>query len=339
MKSIGHFIYSFSNELEAYLVASYCKMYALELGLSEYQAGLFNAAVSEITINAIRYASGGHAFISSTANNLGIEVIIEDHGQGITNLPEALMDGFSTFKDQSLGLGLGVARRCSDEMIINKSDETGTSITLRKFLPVSEEDILVRAISFPASNHINNGNAYVVKQYHGDTCLIALIDSHDSSSASERGRMIANRLAETVENHMCDSLGVILERCQNVFNEEPTVNGVLKISLLRVCSNYLDYLTLNTPPLHWLNYDERQSTNKSSPHTIEITSNEMGVTRVHRPNNFTCLLHSSGVNYEQQPNHKWDSGDAYTIATTIFNDCAYEDKDATVIVIRGIRHD
>lgn len=314
-------------------------MYALELGLSEYQAGLFNAAVSELAINAIRYASGGHVFISSTANNLGIEVIIEDHGQGITNLPEALTDGFSTFKEQSLGLGLGVARRCSDEMIINKSDETGTSITLRKFLPVSEEDILVRAISFPAANHIYNGNAYVIKQYHGDTCLIALIDSHDSSPASERGRMIASRLAETVENHMRDSLDVILERCQKVFDEEPTVTGVLKVSLLRVCSDYLDYLTLNTPSLQWLNCDERQSTNKPSPHTIVLTSNGMGVTRVRRPNNFTCLLHSSGVNYEQPPNQKWDSRDAYTIATTIFNDCAYEDKDATVIVIRGIRHD
>ncbi|MCG9680080.1 ATP-binding protein [Vibrio sp. Isolate24] len=339
MKNIEQCIYPFSNEVEAYLIASHCKMHALEIGISDYQASLFNAAVSEITINAVRYASGGYMFISSTSNHLGIEVTIEDHGQGIADLSQALTDGYSTFKDQSLGLGLGVAKRCSDEMVINKSDETGTSITLRKFLPVSEDDILVRAISYPAVNQIHNGNAYVVKQYHGDTCLIALIDSHDDNdSTQERGRLVANKLAEEITQHMAEPLEMIMDQCLSMFDHNEDITGQLKLSLMRICRDNLDFLVMNTPPLHWLSYDE--STLVSAPlcETKHFTHGVASHLRIPRPNHFTCLLHSSGVNIEPLTNQDWHEWDVYNIATTIFNDCAYEDKDATVIVIRGNRY-
>ncbi len=337
MKKIGPFVYSITSETDAYLVASQCRKHALELGLSEYQASLFNAAVSEIAINAVRYAHGGTISISSTQNNLGLEVTVEDQGEGIDDIEQALQDGYSTFKEQSLGLGLGVAYRCSDEILINKSDESGTSITLRKFLPVPENDIIIRAISHPAANQIYNRNTYLIRQYQGDTYFLALIDhSHVDLDFKKWHQSVNNIISDIITLNIKDALDSLLERCQDSLRNEGLDTYQIKICFIRINKNYIEHLSVNMHPIYWLNSVPSNLSSLLRSNSLDFHQRDFSYTCLQRPSKFTFLLHSRGVDITQlRSNQKWEDWDVYKIATTAFNDCALEYLDATVLVIRG----
>ena len=60
----------------------------------------------------------------------GIEVISQDEGPGIPDIPLAMQDGFSTYG--GLGGGLPGVKRLMDEFEITSS-ETGTKIVARKW--------------------------------------------------------------------------------------------------------------------------------------------------------------------------------------------------------------
>jgi len=143
-----HF-YSVKDLSDAYFISQKAKEFAFQMNFSEFECGMIGLATSEITTNVIRHATEGTVNIRQTNNNKGIEVIIEDKGLGIKNITEAISEGFSTFPG-GLGLGLGAVQRSIDEMIINKSNCTGTSITLRHYLPLS----IVILIATPSLSHM-----------------------------------------------------------------------------------------------------------------------------------------------------------------------------------------
>ena len=94
-------------------------------------------AVSELAMNIVKYAERGYVTVGviSQMGQLGIEVIAEDQGPGISNRLEALMDNMST--GGSLGLGLPGVRRLMDEFLMDSSEGFGTKIVTRKWMPVT----------------------------------------------------------------------------------------------------------------------------------------------------------------------------------------------------------
>jgi serine/threonine-protein kinase RsbT len=56
-----------------------------------------------------------------------------DHGPGISNIPRAMEDGYSS--GRGLGLGLPGARRLMDEFEIESKAEVGTTISMVKWAP------------------------------------------------------------------------------------------------------------------------------------------------------------------------------------------------------------
>ena len=103
----------------------------IKMGLVN-QTRLITAA-SELVRNMLRYANGGLCVIEvvSSGRINGVRMTFIDKGPGISNITEAMRDGFSTGK--SLGLGLPGAKRLVNEFGIESKVGEGTTVMILKW--------------------------------------------------------------------------------------------------------------------------------------------------------------------------------------------------------------
>jgi serine/threonine-protein kinase RsbT len=106
---------------------------AIELGFSAVDATFIATAVSELARNILAYARKGEITLRAVqrSNRKGIQVVASDDGPGISDIRQALRDGFST--SGSLGLGLPGVRRLMDEFGIMSQPGQGTTVTVKKW--------------------------------------------------------------------------------------------------------------------------------------------------------------------------------------------------------------
>lgn len=90
-------------------------------------------AVSELARNIFLYAQTGDVTARTIEQNgrKGIELQFRDDGPGITDLDQAMQDGFTT--SRGMGKGLPGARRLMDDFDIKTQAGAGTTITCRKW--------------------------------------------------------------------------------------------------------------------------------------------------------------------------------------------------------------
>lgn len=106
---------------------------ALETGLSLVDQTKIITAASELARNALDYGGGGLviAEVVESAGRRGLRLTFEDSGPGISDVDAALKDGFTTGK--GMGLGLGGAKRLSNEFFIQSSPGAGTKIIIARW--------------------------------------------------------------------------------------------------------------------------------------------------------------------------------------------------------------
>jgi serine/threonine-protein kinase RsbT len=110
---------------------------AVEIGLSLVEQTKVVTAASELARNMIDYGGGG----TMTAETLdgdtrkGLRLTFEDRGPGIPDIASALRDGFTT--GSGMGLGLGGAKRLSNEFDIRSAPGEGTRVTIVRWKGVS----------------------------------------------------------------------------------------------------------------------------------------------------------------------------------------------------------
>ena len=101
-------------------------------------------AVSEISRNAFRYASGGTVEYGVDDDAGTLRIVISDRGPGIAEL-RSILDG--TYKSTTgMGVGISGTQRLVDEFQIVSRPGAGTTVTLtkvlpRRALPVSPRDV------------------------------------------------------------------------------------------------------------------------------------------------------------------------------------------------------
>jgi serine/threonine-protein kinase RsbT len=106
---------------------------AAQCGLSSTDLAVVATAISELARNIVRYAVRGEILLRRVDNGTkrGIEVVATDDGPGISDVPLAMQDGYST--SGGLGLGLPGVRRLMDEFDIVSKLGKGTTVTVRKW--------------------------------------------------------------------------------------------------------------------------------------------------------------------------------------------------------------
>ncbi|MDQ7980145.1 anti-sigma regulatory factor [Paraburkholderia sp. SARCC-3016] len=106
---------------------------AIAQGFSLVDQTKFVTAASELARNTLIYGGGGDAQLSVLMNGTrkGLRISFIDQGAGIPDIERALQDGFTS--GSGLGLGLGGARRLSDEFDIQSEPGKGTTVTITKW--------------------------------------------------------------------------------------------------------------------------------------------------------------------------------------------------------------
>ena len=90
-------------------------------------------AASELARNALQHGGGGTATLQvlEDGRRHGLRLVFADDGPGIADIEQALKDGFTT--GNGLGLGLGGAKRLSNEFHIESAPGRGTRVTIARW--------------------------------------------------------------------------------------------------------------------------------------------------------------------------------------------------------------
>jgi serine/threonine-protein kinase RsbT len=108
---------------------------AVQIGLSLVDQTKIVTAASELGRNTIQYGGGGRVEIAllGDGKRRGLRLEFIDHGPGIADVAQALVDGFTT--GGGLGLGLSGAKRLSDEFHIDSAPGKGTRVSISRWKP------------------------------------------------------------------------------------------------------------------------------------------------------------------------------------------------------------
>lgn len=108
---------------------------AVEIGMGIVDQTKIITAASELARNALDYGGGGEVRIDvvEEGGRKGVRLTFEDKGPGIPDIEKALTDHFTT--GGGLGLGLGGAKRLSNEFHIESTLGVGTRITIARWKP------------------------------------------------------------------------------------------------------------------------------------------------------------------------------------------------------------
>jgi serine/threonine-protein kinase RsbT len=106
---------------------------ATALGFSSGDATIVATAISELARNIVLYAKRGEIIIHTVnqAAHRGLTITARDEGGGISDVRQAMQDGYST--SGRLGVGLPGVKRLMDEFEITSEVGRGTSVTVKKW--------------------------------------------------------------------------------------------------------------------------------------------------------------------------------------------------------------
>ncbi len=106
---------------------------AIEIGLGLVDQTKIVTAASELARNTLDSGGGGDVSteIVQAGTRKGLRLIFEDQGPGIADIAQAMTDHYTS--GGGLGLGLGGAKRLSNEFHIESTPGAGTRVTIARW--------------------------------------------------------------------------------------------------------------------------------------------------------------------------------------------------------------
>lgn len=113
------------------------RKWAVDLGLSLVEQTKIVTAASELARNMVDYGGGGRLTLDYLDDGIrrGLRLTFADQGPGIPDIDLALRDGYTS--GSGMGLGLGGAKRLSNEFSIQSAPGQGTRIAITRWKGVS----------------------------------------------------------------------------------------------------------------------------------------------------------------------------------------------------------
>jgi serine/threonine-protein kinase RsbT len=121
------------SDLDIVIARQNGRLLATQLGFSSTDSTLIATAISELARNIILYAKVGFILLATEEKpwRQAIVITAKDEGPGISDIAQAMKEGFST--SGSLGLGLSGVKRLMDEFEIVSKLGHGTTVTAKKW--------------------------------------------------------------------------------------------------------------------------------------------------------------------------------------------------------------
>ncbi|MET8228469.1 ATP-binding SpoIIE family protein phosphatase [Streptomyces sp. NPDC004082] len=172
-------------------------------GLDKDRTAAAALVATELATNLLKHAGGGQVLIDTVDAGLtpdgggrAVQILAIDHGPGITDLPSALSDGYSTAS--SLGAGLGTCRRVADDFDLQSTPGRGT-VALARIRAVrgdrsgrdaqgADERVRAGGVNIPLAAAEHSGDAWACVS-DGDHVTLLLADGlgHGEAAAEASG--------------------------------------------------------------------------------------------------------------------------------------------------------
>ncbi|HEX6161426.1 MAG TPA: anti-sigma regulatory factor [Thermoanaerobaculia bacterium] len=109
------------------------RKWAVECGFSLVEQTKIVTAASELARNMVDYGGGGTLLLEALDDGIrrGLRLTFEDRGPGIADIQQALRDGYTS--GGGMGLGLGGAKRLSNEFDIQSKPGEGTRVMIARY--------------------------------------------------------------------------------------------------------------------------------------------------------------------------------------------------------------
>ena len=122
------------SDADVVRVRQITREWAVGLGFRLVDQTKVVTAASELARNTLVHGGGGIARIESLEDGgrRGLRLTFADKGPGIADLAQALKDGFTT--GSGLGLGLGGAKRLSNEFHLASTPGQGTEVRITRWM-------------------------------------------------------------------------------------------------------------------------------------------------------------------------------------------------------------
>jgi len=133
MNSLDRAVLPIRSSEDVVRVRQMARERAIAQGLSLVDQTKLVTAASELARNTLEHGSGGEVEIVLLNDGIrkGVRLTFSDKGKGIPDIEQALKDGFTT--GGGLGLGLGGARRLSNDFSIQSKPGEGTRIMMARW--------------------------------------------------------------------------------------------------------------------------------------------------------------------------------------------------------------
>ena len=122
-----------SGQQDVVAVRQVVREWAVSMGFSLVDQTKVITAASELARNVLVYGGGGTLSLEALndGSRRGLRLAFEDQGPGIADVEAALRDGYTT--GGGLGLGLGGARRLSNDFEIHSRPGEGTRVVITRW--------------------------------------------------------------------------------------------------------------------------------------------------------------------------------------------------------------
>jgi serine/threonine-protein kinase RsbT len=133
MAVIRHESHPVRNGEDVVLVRQRVRDWAIQAGFSLVDQTKIVTAASELARNVLQHGKGGAVCLESLNDDhrRGLRLTFEDEGPGISDVNLALRDGYSS--GGGLGLGLGGAKRLSNDFSIDSEPGRGTKVVITRW--------------------------------------------------------------------------------------------------------------------------------------------------------------------------------------------------------------
>lgn len=121
------------SDIDIVLARTAARDTAKRLGFGAIDQARIATAVSELARNIYLYAGTGTVSVRplDRQGRCGIEIVCQDEGPGIADIPLVMQDGYST--SRGMGMGLPGAKRLMDEFELRSRAGAGTTVICRKW--------------------------------------------------------------------------------------------------------------------------------------------------------------------------------------------------------------
>jgi serine/threonine-protein kinase RsbT len=130
MKATASETFEIQSSEDVVIVRQAVRRHALALGFNLVDQTKIVTAASELARNTLLHGGGGRAFVEVVLNNsaTGLKLTFIDEGPGIPDIALAMKDGYTS--KNGMGLGLGGAKRLSNEFEIESAAGQGTRVAI-----------------------------------------------------------------------------------------------------------------------------------------------------------------------------------------------------------------